>query len=627
MIIMAKAKEKAPRCLLLVESPNKIKTFQQILPDNFIVQASVGHITQIADTGKYNLGIDVDNDFQASYKIMEGKSDIVKKLKEQVKLADIVYVYSDGDREGEAIAYHLVQQLKIPKYKCKRATSHEITKKAVLNAIENPRDLDYDLIAAATTRQKLDKIVGYRLSNIARKNVNARSVGRCQSAGLKIIVDREKEIQSFKSSKYFDLYLKFKKNGTDFKAKYQGTADKQIKNFPSLEACKKVVNDCKNFNYIISDIQTKDVKENPKPPFITSTFQQEVSKKLGIGIKSAMDCAQKLFEGIDVNGKHVSLITYIRTDSPTYAPEFLPTLEAFVKKTYGASYYSPVKFGKSSENSQEGHEGIRVVDLEMTPDQLSQYVHNDLLLKVYSIIYNRTVASAMKPAIIANTIYTISNNNHRFSMTSKELKFDGYRKVYYYNDPDDNSDDTLVKEVFIKDEILKDTSLEALEKETKPPARYDEASFIKELDKKGIGRPSTYASIINTILDKNRNYCIIEDKKIVPTDHGINLSAFLDKCFPSIISIEYTAKLEKDLDLIANGKQDNVEFLKVFYSNLEKAISDVQGADSDTNNVCPLCGASMKYRKGKFGAFLGCSTYPECKGIISLSNSYANKES
>lgn len=626
MIIMAKAKEKEPRCLLLVESPNKIKTFQQILPNNFIVQASVGHITQIADTGKYNLGIDVDNNFEASYKIMDGKADVVKKLKEQVKLADVVYVYSDGDREGEAIAYHLVQQLKIPKYKCRRATSHEITKKAVLNAIENPRDLDYDLISAATTRQKLDKIVGYRLSNIARKSVNARSVGRCQSAGLKIIVDREKEIQAFKSNKYFDLYLKFKKNKVDFKAKYQGTADKQIKNFPSLEACKNVVDECKNGKYIISEIQTKDVKENPKPPFITSTFQQEVSKKLNIGIKAAMDCAQKLFEGIDINGQHISLITYIRTDSPTYAPEFLPVLESFVKTTYGDTYYAPVKFGKASENSQEGHEGIRVVDLEMTPARLAQYVSNDLLLKVYTIIYNRTVASAMKPAIIANTIYTISNGNHRFSMISKELKFDGYRKVYAYNDSDDDSEEELVKEVFDKNEVLRDTSLEAIEKETKPPSRYDEAAFIKELDKKGIGRPSTYASILNTILDTKRNYCVIEDKKIVPTTHGINLSEFLDKCFSSIISLEYTAKLEKDLDLIANGKQDNIEFLREFYSNLEKAISDVQGATEDIQTLCPQCGAPMKYRKGKFGPFLGCSKYPDCKGIISLSNNYSNKE-
>ena len=612
-------KKKDPRCLLIVESPNKVATFKHILPDNFIVQASVGHITRIADTGKFNLGIDVDDNFQANYQITDTKKDVVKKLKEQVKLADEVYVYSDGDREGEAIAYHLVQELKIPKYKCKRATSHEITKQAVLNAIANPRDLDYDLISAATTREKLDKIVGYRLSTLARQSIGARSVGRCQSAGLKLIVDREREIQAFNSETYFDLYLNFEKNKTPFKAKYVGVKNKEIKNLPSLDACKQIVNDCKGNPYVFIDIQNKDTKENPKPPFITSTFQQEVSKKLGISIKQAMECAQKLFEGINVGGNHISLITYIRTDSPTYAPEFLPVLEKFVKDNYGKDYYAPVKFGKASDNSQEGHEGIRVVDLEMTPEKLASYIDNDRLIKVYSIIYNRTVASSMKPAIIANTIYVIGNGDHRFSMTSKELKFDGFKKIYNYADAS-GDENQLVKESFQLNEEAKKAKLEAIEKQTKPPARFDEATFIKELDKQGIGRPSTYASILQTLLDEKRGYCKVEEKRICPTEHGIAVSAFLDKSFPDIINIKYTAELEKDLDLIANGKLDNITFLRQFYDKLNESINKA-APDANTQRLCPLCGAPMQYRKGKFGAFLGCTNYPDCKGIISLNNS------
>lgn len=606
---------KEKRILLICESPNKIKTLKQILPKNYIVQASVGHITHIADSGEFNMGIDTKNGFKADYRVVEGKRDVVKKLKEQVSLADEVILFTDGDREGEAIAYHLKEELKIPKSKYKRAAVHEITKKAVMKAISEPRDIDYDLVAAAVSREKADKIIGYRLSSIARNNVGARSVGRCQSAGLKIIAMREDEISSFVSEKYFDLYLHFKKNATEFKAKYVGFNGNEIKNLPSLDACKAVVDVCKDSPYKILDILHKDSLENPKPPFTTSTFQQEVSKKLGISVKTAMECAQKLFEGIDVGGSHISLITYIRTDDASYAPEFLPILEDFVRSTYGDNYYAPVKFGKKGENSQEGHEGIRCIDLNMTPANLSQYIRDERLLKVYTIIYNRTVASAMKPAIIANTVYTIENNAHVFSMTSKELKFDGYKKVYNYSD--EKNDSEIVRETFEKGEILQDTSLEAVEKETKPPARFDESGFIKELDKQGIGRPSTYATILQVLLDERRGYCVIEDKRIKPTELGMKLSRFLDESFPNVISIKYTAELEKELDLIAKGEMDSIDFLTSFYKNLEESILKVN-PDGNTEKICPECGSPMRICRGKYGLFYGCSTYPKCKHLESM---------
>ena len=608
------------RYLLICESPNKVKSISQILKslgyNNVIVQASVGHITHIADTGEYNMGIDTKNNFKANYKVPDAKKDVVKKLKEQAKFADNVILATDGDREGEAIAYHLVEELKIPAKKQNRITYHEITKSAIEKAIKNSRGIDYDLVAAAVSREKADKIIGYRLSGIARNNVGARSVGRCQSAGLKLISMREEEIINFKPELYYDLYLHFSKNRTEFRAKYCGTDKKEVKSLPSLDDCKKIVAECKGNDYSILNITKKDSLENPKPPFTTSTFQQEVSKKLGISVKSAMECAQKLFEGIDIGGKHVSLITYIRTDDASYAPEFLPVLEGFVRGKYGDNYYAPVKFGKKGDNAQEGHEGIRCIDLEMTPDKLRAYIDNDKLVKVYTIVYNRTVASAMKPAIIANTIYTIANGNNRFSMTSKELKFDGYRAVYNYGE-EKSEDDQLVKETFKEGEILKDTSLEALEKETKPSPRYDESSFIKELDKQGIGRPSTYATILQVLLDDKRGYCKVEDKKIVPTALGMKLSEFLDKSFPNVISIKYTAELEKELDLIAQGKMDSVDFLSTFYKNLEESIAKVSPADNQ-EKVCPECGKTMQIRKGRYGLFWGCTGYPECNKIESI---------
>ena len=614
------------RVLVLVESPNKVKTIKQFLPSNYVVMASVGHITKIADTGDYNLGIDIKNDFKASYIIEPSKLEVVKKLKEQVRLADEVILMSDPDREGEAISWHLVKELNIPKSKYKRTTVHEITKKAVLEALNNTRDIDLNLVNAATTREKEDKIIGYILSQITRKNVAvkaednstiiAKTAGRCQSPAVGLIVNREEEIKNFKPEYYYDFYVYFKKNNIEFKAKYIGTDDGNVK-LKTREECDKLAAELKKNDFEILDITQKDSLENPKPPFITATFQQEVSKKLGISIKDATDAAQKLFEGIDIGGKHVALITYIRTDDATYAPEFMPVLKDYVENTFGKNYYAPVRAGKKAENAQEGHEGIRCIDLTMTPEKLATYIDNTRLLKVYEIIWKRTVASGMKPAIISNTIYTIKNGKHRFVMTSKELRFEGYRKVYSYNTDDDNENSTIIKEVFNKKEVLKDTSLEAIEKHTNPPARYNEASFIKELDKLGIGRPSTFATILQIILDKNRGYTKLENKEIVPTELGIKLWHFLSTYFSNIISISYTSEMEKDLDLIATGKMDSVECLTTLYNRLIESKNKIDPVETETR-VCPECGKPMKIRTGKYGKFWGCTGYPDCKHIEKL---------
>ena len=616
------------KILLIVESPNKIQTLKSFLPSNYTVMASVGHISEIKNGGDYfNTGIEPTNKFKTNYAISPDKKDTVEKLKVQVNKADKIILASDPDREGEAIAWSLKKFLKVPDNKCERVTFHEITKNAVLKALQNPRKIDSDLVVAAQTRQKLDKLMGYRLSPIANKQVHAKSVGRCQSAGLKLIVQREEEIQNFISETYYELYLYFKKNNREFKAKYIGDANQDIKKITSLEDANRIVDEC-NGPFVIDSIETKEKLTYSKPPFTTSTFQQEVSSKLNISVQTAQAYAQKLFEGINVNGQHIALITYIRTDSTDYAPEFIPLLEEYVKNVHGKEYYAPLRKYKKGENVQDGHEAIRPVDLNMTPELLSKYIHDEKLLKVYDIIYKRTIATMMKPQTISETSYIIRDvsSGHRFEFISKEELFDGFKKVYNYKD--DKDDEEIIKETFAKGEKVNATGLDSQEKHTNPPARYKEATFIKELENKGIGRPSTFATIVSTLLDSSRGYCELDDKNIVPTEKGIELSHFLDKAFPDLISVTYTSELEKDLDLIANGKLDDIEFLTSFYNKMESLASQVSKTSTTGKREwsevrCPECGAKMIVRtNSKDGSkFLGCSRYPKCKSIVSLNES------
>jgi len=605
------------RILVIVESPNKIASLKAILPSNYVVMASVGHISQIRDGGSYwNTGIEPKENFKADFSITPDKDNqaTVNALKEQVKVADKVILASDPDREGEAIAWSLKKFLKIPESKYERVTFHEITKSAVLKAIEHPRKIDNDLVTASHARMKLDKMLGYRLSPIAKKKVQAKSVGRCQSAGLKLITDREHEIQDFDSLKYFELWLHFLKNNNEFKAKYIGTADKKIDKITDINVIDKIIEECEP-PFIITNVESKERKEYPKAPFTTSTYLQEVSSKLNISVDKATDMAQKLFEGISVGGQHVALITYIRTDSSDMAEEFKPLLESYVKDTFGTNYYAPLREVKKGENVQDGHECIRCVDLSMTPDKLSSFINDKNLVKVYDIIYRRTIASMMKPCIVNETIYTVDCHCHLFEFSIKEQKFDGFKRVYKY---DDEEQEELPKETFKKYEQLRVTSLDSVEKETKPRPRFKQATFIKELESTGIGRPSTFKSILKTLIDDSRGYCKIEDGCIVPTEKGMELSKFLDDKFSNLININYTSEMEKGLDEIAEGKVNEVEFLTNFYNNLEKTVHTVIKEQPNVivvDETCPLCGAPMVVRAGQYGRFLGCSKYPKCKGV------------
>lgn len=608
--------DKETNILVLVESPNKTATIKKILQDggykNAKVVASVGHFVELKDgCGYKRTGVYPSDHFRMVFEIMPDKKDVFEKMKKAVEAADLVFICSDEDREGEAIGGHMKNFLKIPAKKCRRATFHEITPTAVLGALETPRDLDEDLINAAHTRQALDKMVGYALSPVAKAEVNCKSVGRCQSAGLKLIVEREKEIENFKVEKYFDLFLHFWKKETEFKAKYVGTATKEIKRLPDKAACDSIKKQCAGKPYYIDTIAQKEQKESPKPPFTTSTFQQEANHAYGMSIDSAMMCAQKLFEGIQIKGEHIALITYIRTDDCSMAPEFAAKLGDYVKTQYGTKYYAPIKKpSKTAETAQEAHECLRIIDLNMTPEKLSTYITEKNLLKVYKLIWERTIMSSMAPAIIGDTQYNIKNGDNLFVMHSREVIFDGYRRVHVDSE-DEIKADEVVKETFEEAEVLKKTTLVEEAKETQPPKRYSEASFIKELDKRGIGRPSTFATIIKTLLSESRGYCVLSEKLIHPTAKGRKLSEFLDEKFPDLFNLHYTSELEDDLDKIARGQLGQEDFLRDFYNNLEGLIKKIDSEE----RVCPQCGSLMVKRHSKFGAFWGCSAYPKCKYI------------
>lgn len=601
--------------LVIVESPNKKATIKQFLPSNWGVEASVGHITKIKDSGLYNLGIDVKGNFDIDFVVDDKKTDVVKKLKELVSRADMVYLAADPDREGEAIAYHLKEQLKIPEKKLKRITFHEITKRAVTEAIDHPGKIDYNLVDAALSRASLDKIVGYRLSPIARNKVSCRSVGRCQSPALKLIVEREEEINAFIPKTYYEIWLPFKKD-KDYKAQFKGLI-KDARNKPTIEDkefADKVIADCKGYPYVVHKIESSDRKLSPKPPFTTSTFQQEVSSKLGYSVKTAMSYAQKLFEGLNVGGQHVALVTYLRTDSTSMDPDFKEALKAFIKDNYGENYLGKEKKEKKSKNQQDGHECFRVIDLSMTPEKLASYIYDQQLIKVYSLIYNRTIASMMSDAIINDVDFIIKNGEYKFVYSEHAVKFDGFRKVYALDDEE------IVQGLDVcVGEQLDAGKLDLLEKKTTPPKRYSEASLIKKLEDLGIGRPSTYATIVSTLLDPSRGYCEESGKSLAPTEKGMKLVHFMNEAFPDIVDYDYSAKMEESLDKISKGELSRVDYLRSFYSDLENQIKGSKGVEGEksqaemTDKVCPQCGKPLVKRNGRYGSFLACSGFPRCR--------------
>lgn len=609
--------------LVIVESPNKVQHIQEYLKKagyKAKVMASVGHIMELANGGPYvNSGIDPAKNFEMNLQVSADKTLVVNRIKEQVKAADLVYLMSDPDREGFVIAWSLIKFLDLPVEKCRRAITHEITPKAVVYAVEHPIKMDNNLVDAGLARLCLDKMVGFRLSPIARACIGAKSVGRCQSAGLKLICDREKEIQNFVAEYFFDIYFNFNKKKSKFKAKYIGTKDSLVDHIKLKAVCDDVLSAC-NGKFIISNIERKEKTDSPKPPFCTATFQQEAASKLGIKVKQAMDCAQKLFEN--------SYITYMRTDDQVIADEFIPTLKSYITDAFGKDAWTTPRRGKVADGAQQGHECLRVTKPEYLPDLFEKANGSGLLSKVYKLIWQRTIAACLPNAKISETTYTIENNDHLFTLVSNELLSAGYKSVYNYVDDTADVTNTTVKESFklheeLTPSVTKTTDkngLEVIEKSTKPKPRFTEATLIKELQKREIGRPSTYATIVETVLSQTRGYAVLDGKSIVPTNAGMKLAEFLDTSFSNIINTDYTRAMESGLDKIAAGKTTKQQFLTEFYNTLESTIKQSKTASLACDTpTCPICGAPMVARRSKYGKlFYGCSTFPKCRGIINI---------
>lgn len=523
---------------------------------------------------------------------------------------------TDEDREGEAIAFHVKKVCDIPEDKYCRVTYRSVTKEAIKQGIENARLLDMNLVYAAIARQIIDKLIGYGISPDLKRAIGAKSAGRCQSIGLKLVTDREHEISVFVPEHFFDLYLTFTKGTTDFKAKYIGTALGAIEHFTDIKDVNQVVADCDKKQFVVKNISRRDKTENPKPPFCTATFQQEASTRLSLKVKDAMSCAQKLFEGINVNGNHTGLITYMRTDATDLAEDFIPDLKSYVESAYGKGTFTTPRKGKKSANDQEGHEALRCVDPTMTPEMLAKHISNELLIKVYRLIWQRTIASAMPAATISETTYEIYNGKHKFILVSNELTDPGYRAVYSYLDEGD-TENSVIKETFKQNEVLTNTALDNVAKETKPKPRYTDASLVKELQKRGIGRPSTFATIVETVMSVTRGYTSLDNKYVVPTTRGLEVSAYLDRNYNTVINFDFTKDMEDSLDLIAQGKLDYKEYLATFFKVLDTAIKANPENAAEESVSCPKCGGNMILRRNKWGKFFyGCADYPRCNGIV-----------
>lgn len=593
--------------LVIVESPSKSKTIEKYLGGSYKVVSSKGHIRDLATTGKYGLGVDVDNDFKPSYIAIPGKQKMISELKHLVKDSDKIYLATDPDREGEAISWHLKEALNIKDSDYERVLFHEITKDKVLDAFKEPRKIDYDLVKSQETRRILDRIIGFRLSKLMQSKTGGKSAGRVQSVALKLIVDKEREIEKFVSVEYWTITSIFDK----FEANLFKYKDDEIK-LSTEEETDKVINSL-NKKFVVSSVEQKEKNKKARPPFITSTLQQDASNKLGFNAKKTMSLAQKLYEGIDLESETVGLITYMRTDSIRLSDEFIKSGYKFINDNYGKEYVGYVKTSKKKDNVQDAHEAIRPTSVFRTPESVKKYLSKDEF-KLYELIYSRALSSIMADAKVNSTTVLLNNNDYVFKATGQVLIFDGYLKVYKEFE---SSEDKILPDLKNMD-VLEAKSIEKEQHFTQPPSRYTEAKLIKEMEELGIGRPSTYATVIDTI--KEREYVTLVEKKFVPTEIGIETTDKLQEFFSGIINVEYTANMEKDLDDIAEEKQDNIKVLHKFYDSFEPLVKKAFGemekkAPTETGEICPECGNPLVIRKGKFGEFVACSNYPTCKYV------------
>lgn len=601
--------------LVIVESPSKSKTIEKYLGPDYEVVSSKGHIRDLAIRGKDGLGVDVDHDFAPTYTINKDKRDTVKELKGKVKKADMVYLATDPDREGEAISWHLAKELDLPMDQDNRVVFNEITKDAVSDAFNHPRQINQDLVHSQETRRILDRIIGFKLSKLLQSKIKSKSAGRVQSVALDLIVQREKEIDAFIKEEYWSVHALFKQDGLDLETTVDKFKGKKFEMKNEADAM-TVVNHSQGEFVLKSLVQSKKKKE-PKPPFITSTLQQEASTKLNFNSKKTMRIAQRLYEGVDINGSPVGLISYMRTDSTRLSHVYIESADAFIKENYGAQYVGNYRVKNKKENTQDAHEAIRPTSIDYRPEDIRDDLSADEY-KLYRFIYYRALASLMKPAEFENNRLVFEQNEYQYVGTGSKMAFDGYLRVYDY----EQSKDKLVGN-FIEGNTYTAEKIEPRQHFTEPPLRYSEARLIKELEEQGIGRPSTYAMILETIVI--RGYVTLEKssegaktKVFVPTDQGKLTDEKLQDHFSAIINVKYTANMEHELDEIADGQRDYVKSLRTFMDAFTPLLDDayekmIKIEPEKVGEACPLCGGDLVYRTGRYGKFIACSNFPTCK--------------
>ena len=609
--------------LIIVESPAKANTIKKFLGGSTKVLASMGHIR---DLPKSKLGVDTEKDFEPEYINIRGKGDLIKELKKEAKLAKQVYLATDPDREGEAIAWHLAHILEIPENSVCRVTFNEITKETVQSSIKKPRKIDMNLTDAQQARRVLDRIVGYKMSPLLWKKVKkGLSAGRVQSVAVKLICDREEEIEKFIPEEYWNItaQLKDKKSKKTFEAKFYGVNDKSNENGKKLEIhsqdeVDKILNKIKDGEYIVKNIAKSEKKKNPAPPFTTSTMQQEASRKLNFTLKKTMSVAQELYEGVKVPEKGmVGLITYMRTDSTRISDEARAAAKRYIESNYGEKYYEN-RFYKTKQNAQDAHEAIRPTYVELSPEKVKDSLTPEQF-KLYNLIYNRFIASQMATAIYDTTSVDINVNDYIFKANGQTLKFKGFMTLYVEDvDNSKNNDDIVSLPELEVNQKLEAKKVEPKQSFTEPPARYTEASLVKSLEEKGIGRPSTYSPTITTIIE--RRYIQKEKKQLVPTELGKIVNKLLTENFKDIINVEFTAKIEEEFDEIADGKEYWKDVIREFYgpfsvelARVEKELEHVVLVDEVSDVPCDKCGRMMVYKYGRYGKFLACPGFPECK--------------
>lgn len=596
--------------VIIVESPAKSKTIASYFQNQVTVLSSVGHIRDLATRGAGGLGVDVEQNFKPIYQVITGKNalitDLIKKTKGQE-----VYLATDPDREGEAIAWHLAEVLNLDINQSNRIVFREITKPAIMEAMNHPRQINQNLVNSQETRRILDRIIGFKLSTLLQRTIKSKSAGRVQSVALRLITDLEAEIEAFIAEEYYTIHAHF--NG--LKADYIIPKDVKI----SQEEATKIVSESKS-PFVVYDVKKTQSKRNPKPPFITSTLQQDAVNSLRMSSQRVMSVAQKLYEGIEINGQLIGLITYMRTDSDRLSPQFVQYANQHIEEVYGKKYLGHYRTHKS-DSAQDAHEAIRPTDTRITPESVEAFLSKDEY-KVYKRIYERAMASLMAPSLVDMTKVTLDSKGHKYELEGSIEVFDGFQKLIK-----ESTKDKIIPDFNIGDQINIE-QVEMIQKFTQPPTRYNEASLIKDLEAKGIGRPSTYAAIIKTL--KDRDYVKVEERKFIPTEQGKLTAKELSKFFVNIMDVEYTSKLETRLDQIADGKVSGPELLKGFYDNfipqLEKATKEMERVKpTQSDKICPLCGNPLVIRKSKYGEFLGCSTFPKCKYVEPLEDNKFSK--